>query len=79
LKTEYKGLKGGVYKSRLRFRCIFLTAPGKLIFDVSKHSYLLKWDMDNGTLQSHESMGQNSSLCLGSQVGLTAKSMMKAV
>jgi WD40 repeat protein len=44
-----------LWESRLRFRCILLTSSGKSIFAVSQHGHVLKWDMEDGTLQSDES------------------------
>jgi WD40 repeat protein len=44
-----------IWESRLRFRCILLTSSGNSIFAVSQHGHVLKWDMDDGTLQSDES------------------------
>lgn len=44
-----------VWESPLRYRCIFLTSSGKSIFAVSQHGHVLKWDINDGTLQSDES------------------------
>jgi WD40 repeat protein len=44
-----------IWESRLRFLCILLISSGNSIFAVSQHGHVLKWDMDDDTLQSDES------------------------